>query len=591
MVADMNRRSFVKGAALGTAATALAAASSALAEETAGCTFADTIAWNAEYDVVVVGFGCAGANAARFAADAGAKVLLVDSAPEGHEGGNSRYCAQLIAFAEDPDAMFKYYQGLAWQFDIDEEAFRVFVEGEANLKDFIAEYYDREAVDYKRKDIPASLRAATPEYPNLEGGEAFDFLTVVPGAFNAALWRRVRDLVAERSDRITVWLESPATKLVQDPYSKAVVGVQVEHDGKSVLVRAKNGVCLTCGGFENNAEMVQDYLGIPRFAPLGFLYNRGAGVKMAAEVGADLWHMHNYEALGMLGGNALTVDEASGRAHLTYWTGVGQGPLIAVGDDGGRFLKEDDVERHGHFYSNGVWRVPIAQYAPHMVFDQTKYDEFDEGFASLPNKEFMASVYKADTIAELAGLIGADPEVLQRTVGHWNAMCEAGVDYEERRAPESMRAFDDGPYYAADLRPVILNTQGGPRRSARAEIVDRHGEPIPHLYSAGELGGIHPFQYQGGGNMAECIIFGRIAGEGAAAPKEKLPVVAGLVAVEDEPMELSAYDFASEWVEVELGENQYLGSSAAGIGGVIQVVVTMDGGVIADVEDALAQVR
>ncbi|MCW1000391.1 FAD-binding protein, partial [Streptococcus anginosus] len=53
----------------------------------------------AEYDVVVLGFGGAGATAARFASDAGAKVLLVDSAPNGHEGGNTRYCAQLIGSA------------------------------------------------------------------------------------------------------------------------------------------------------------------------------------------------------------------------------------------------------------------------------------------------------------------------------------------------------------------------------------------------------------------------------------------------------------------------------------------------------------
>jgi len=51
--------------------------------------------WDAVYDVIVLGFGGAGATAARFAADSGAKVLLVDSAPEGHEGGNTRYAGQI----------------------------------------------------------------------------------------------------------------------------------------------------------------------------------------------------------------------------------------------------------------------------------------------------------------------------------------------------------------------------------------------------------------------------------------------------------------------------------------------------------------
>ncbi|MCI2242120.1 FAD-binding protein [Adlercreutzia faecimuris] len=59
-------------------------------------TFADTIAWDGEYDVIVIGFGAAGAVAACYAADAGAKVLLVDKAPNGMEGGNTRFCGQII---------------------------------------------------------------------------------------------------------------------------------------------------------------------------------------------------------------------------------------------------------------------------------------------------------------------------------------------------------------------------------------------------------------------------------------------------------------------------------------------------------------
>ncbi len=585
-IASVSRRSLVKGAGLAAgAAIAGTAAAAAFADEPAGCTYPDSIAWNAVYDVVVIGFGGAGATAARFAADAGAKVLLVDSAPEGHEGGNTRYCAQLIASAASQEDMMTYYRGLAWKFDLDEEVFEVYTAGEVGMKDYIRDYLGVEPVGWKDNDsgsghLVALLKAAIPEYPNLEGCDTFDFLTVHDSAiFDAALWRKLRDLVKERADQIDVWLESPATGLIQDPATKTVVGVRIEHDGQTALVRAVNGVVLACGGFENNTQMVQDYLGAPRLAPLGSLYNTGDGVRMAIEVGAELWHMHNYEALGMLGGNAIYVNEADGRARLTYWT-VANGSIVVVGDDGGRFMKEDDMERHGHFYSNGVWRIPTPQYTPHLLFDQTKYDWFEENFATLPNKEFMSTLVSAATLPELAELIGADPEILQQTVDHWNAMCEAGVDYEKGRAAETMQPFDGGPYYAAALRPVVLNTQGGPRRSARSEVMDTQGNPIPHLYSAGELGGVTPFQYQGGGNIAECLIFGKIAGENAAAAKDELPVVAGLSAVEDDLREYSSYDFASEYVQVELGDNQYLGTSETGIGGVIQVVLTMDGDAI-----------
>ena len=73
-----------------------------------------------------------------------------------------------------------------------------------------------------------------------------------------------------------------------------------------------------------------------------------------------------------------------------------------------------------------------------------------------------------------------------------------------------------GPYYAVELSPSMLNTQGGPRRNEKAEIVKPDGTPIPRLYSAGELGSIYSYLYQGTGNIGECLAFGRIAGREAA---------------------------------------------------------------------------
>ena len=65
----------------------------------------------------------------------------------------------------------------------------------------------------------------------------------------------------------------------------------------------------------------------------------------------------------------------------------------------------------------------------------------------------------------------------------------------------------------------MYNTQGGPERNEKAEIIDLDGNPIPHLYSAGELGAIWSDAYNGGGNLGECTAFGRIAGANAAEPK------------------------------------------------------------------------
>ena len=66
-------------------------------------------------------------------------------------------------------------------------------------------------------------------------------------------------------------------------------------------------------------------------------------------------------------------------------------------------------------------------------------------------------------------------------------------------------------------RPQMLNTDGGPVRNAKAEVIDLEGNPIPHLYSAGEFGSVWSGHYQGAGNLGECLAFGRIAAASALA--------------------------------------------------------------------------
>jgi predicted oxidoreductase len=76
-----------------------------------------------------------------------------------------------------------------------------------------------------------------------------------------------------------------------------------------------------------------------------------------------------------------------------------------------------------------------------------------------------------------------------------------------------------GPFYAIELSPSMLNTQGGPRRNEKGQIVRPDGTPIPRLYSAGELGSIYSYLYQGTGNIGECLAFGRISARNAVAEK------------------------------------------------------------------------
>ena len=100
-------------------------------------TKAPVIDWKANYDVIVLGFGGAGATAARFAADNGAKVVIVDVAPYGHEGGNTRYSAQLLGIGTDYDKLKEYYHGLTHPMDLPEDMVETYVRGMCNMREYV----------------------------------------------------------------------------------------------------------------------------------------------------------------------------------------------------------------------------------------------------------------------------------------------------------------------------------------------------------------------------------------------------------------------------------------------------------------------
>jgi hypothetical protein len=103
-------------------------------------------------------------------------------------------------------------------------------------------------------------------------------------------------------------------------------------------------------------------------------------------------------------------------------------------------------------------------------------------------------------------------------VQRWNKNCESKTDPEFGRN-KMLVPFGKGPYYAIELSPSMLNTQGGPRRNERGQIVRPDDSPIPRLYSAGEMGSLYSYLYQGTGNIGEAFAFGRITARNAVAEK------------------------------------------------------------------------
>ena len=580
---NISRRSFLKGGAAMGLLTAMGGASIAAAEES--YTYADTIKWDAQYDVVVLGMGMAGMNAAMAAADEGASVVICEKMNEALSGGNSKVCGQFFAYGHgDYDATMTYYKALSGGRQIEQEMLDTLVGGVVGLWDKVKDkYYDGDTSGFLDVTGYGYLGNMSPEYPEMPGSEKMSLIgTKLSGGkwiYNATQDR----LFGKYADKVDVWYESPAMELIQEPTTGTVIGVKVSRKGEERLVRALNGVCVCTGGFEANKDMVQQYLGVINYGALGGQYNTGDGIKMCQNAGAQLWHMNAFEGGFGLGGATWPVEigtPCTGLSTLTQ-NALNTGASILVGTDGYRFLNESEVVRHGHLYENGIWENP--RFAEHtwLIFDKTQKALIDE--ANLIPEAEKATLMEFDTIEAIAEYTGCKLEALKETIESYNSFAANGKDYAHHREAQFMRPFDGEKYYVKYMYQAILNTQGGPKRNQNAEILDANGTPIPHLYSAGEMGGMTVCMYQGGTNVAECIIFGEIAGKNAAAAKEALPAYTLAPKVESTPTTLGMDTDLGATKTYETAEGEYVGVGK-GLMGDVAVRVTMADGKIAAVE-------
>ncbi len=168
--------------------------------------------WDATYDVVVLGFGGAGATAARFAADNGATVLLVDAAPEGHEGGNTRYSAQLIGTGENFDGLMSYYKALTAPMHLDESMIETYVRGMMGIRDYVKRYLGEEPVSWKHDslDYKGPVAPIVEEFPEFPGSASYDTTTITHNFFDGALWRNLKGQVTKRLTKLMFFTKRQA---------------------------------------------------------------------------------------------------------------------------------------------------------------------------------------------------------------------------------------------------------------------------------------------------------------------------------------------------------------------------------------------
>jgi succinate dehydrogenase/fumarate reductase flavoprotein subunit len=489
----------------------------------------------------VIGYGAAGAVAAIEAHDQGADVLLLEKMAD--PGGISILSAGGIRIAYDTDAAFEYLQTTCGGRTPD-DVLRALADGMCEVPAYMRALAAVDGAQIK-------VEPAVGNYP-FPGCDALGYAEVasIPGfspdvPYHAAwpmrpgcyLFKLLEDNVAHRG--IAVSCATRATRLVRDAHG-AVVGVLAERDGRSLAIKARRGVILTCGGFEADPAMQRQYYEAHTVLTGSFRGNTGDGIRMCQAAGADLWHMWHYH--GPYGFRHFDPAFPFGLyvKLLPMWTPerttkpLPPMPWIIVDQLGQRYGNEyppymsDTAVRAFGAYDPNAFRY--ARMPSWLLFDEAGRKRYPMGRSIVNDRthryEWSADnlrevdngiLKRANTLRELAHLIGVDAEGLVRTVDAWNDACARGAGDALGRRPETMVPLDQPPYYAGALWPVVINTQGGPVHDVHQRVQDTEAQPIARLYAAGELGSAFGHVYMAGGNLAECFVGGRGAARHASA--------------------------------------------------------------------------
>jgi succinate dehydrogenase/fumarate reductase flavoprotein subunit len=367
------------------------------------------------------------------------------------------------------------------------------------------------------------------EFPEYGAKDAVAYNAIVM-PIPSGVWLTMKACVEKRA-RIRRRFECPIVDLVQDPDTLEVYGAIVECGGERRAIRARRGVVLATGGYENDLDMQRNYYGFAEVYPLGTPANTGDGVRILQKAGAELWHMRNFGQSGGVwpGIKVPEFETAFLRRHLwqTYsW--------FEIGADDRRFYDEGANLYYTHYKEkrHGWWvDTPHAQAQPvHMIFgERTRahdclithamtwatavrgYRWSDDNAAEIEK----GWIVRADSIEELARKLARDPQRLRDAFDRYENACRAGHDQDYGRARHTLQSLEGPPYYAVRIVPTIVCTSGGAKRNIESEVLTPRGTAIPRLYEAGELGSMVSHLYQNGSYLTEAMISGRAAGGNA----------------------------------------------------------------------------
>ena len=531
--------------------------------------------WDATADVVVVGFGAAGACAAIEAADAGADVLVLDRFNGGgataisggvvYAGGGTPE-QQAAGIDDDAEQMYSYLR-LETAGAVREDTLRRFCDESVDMLGWLKGNgvpFNGSAAPYKTSyptndyylyysgnELAGPSRAVA--RPAARGHRAHG-----KGTSGKALFGPLRDAALRRG--VGVQGQTRATGLVTDAFGR-VTGVEClsmheaparirrEHrllaanvgklnlwyrpigkrisrrlleierrHGRPWRVHATKGVVLSTGGFSFNRPMVREHgPGYARGLPLGTLADDGSGIELGVTVGGATKHLDRFSAW----------------RFFTPPSALAKGLLL--GPSGERVCNES-------LYGAAVAEHVIHEHdgKAYLLVDATLLEEATKQtpsqtlwFQRLQVKSMLGSAaHTGDTIREVATKAGIDTDVAEKSVLAYNELVRSGDEDPLGKPRDQLQAIETGPYLMVDVSvrssvrfPCPVMSLGGLVVDEGTGQVLRDDESVvAGLYAAGRTAaGICSKSYVSGLSLADCVFSGRRAGRAVGAASTEVP--------------------------------------------------------------------
>lgn len=488
-----------------------------------------------DVDVVIVGAGGAGMTAALTAAEAGAKVVIVESQPA--VGGNSIRATGGMNAADTPAqdgntfgesagvektlASAESYADNAVITKLAEDVAKQWSDYQANPEGYFdsVELMELDTMIGGKGINDATLVHVMAEKTadGIEWLKKYDINLTSVGSFGGASVKRIHrpvdengktisvgshmipllETACEGNENITIIRETTANTILVNE-AGAACGIKATGvTGNNVTVNAK-AVVLATGGFGANLDMVAELVpSLKGFMTTNAAGALGQGIEMAKALGAATIDMDQVQIHPTVQFNTAALITEGLR---------GDGAIL-VNAEGKRFIDEVGTR-------DVVSAAEIAQTGSYsyLVVDQAMLDK-SSVIAGYVKRGF---VFQGATYEELAEQLGMDAATFAETMNTWNTYVEAKNDPDFGRTSFAS-PLNTAPYYAIMVTAGVHHTMGGLKITENTEVMKEDGTTIAGLYAAGEVtGGIHGANRLGGNAVADFVVFGRIAGEAAA---------------------------------------------------------------------------